>query len=136
MHGITVTWCTFFAGGFDQFEVESHFLSCLEWKNQTTDESRSVRVYKDAAPRWDRVALNLGFRPKQIQSIRHEPGDNQMKVFGEWFSNANSLPNKKRYPKKWSGLIRLLKDSDLGELSEEVKKALSAPYCDVRGNMD
>ena len=98
-------------------------------------EPKCVRVYNKAAWRWNLLADNLGLEPGEIESVRrnHFTDDERVTdVFRRWFDNANNLPNKERYPKKWSGLIRLLKDSDLGELSKEVHKALSAPYCNAR----
>ena len=127
-----------FAGDFDRFEVKHHFVSRLEWKDLPLAEPKCVRVYNMAAWKWNLVADNLGLEPGEIESIRrnHFTDDERViYVFRHWFNDANNLPSKERYPKKWSGLIRLLKDSDLGELSEEVHKALSAPYSDVRGNI-
>ena len=111
----------------------------MEWKNLATDEPKCVSVYMEAATKWDNVALCLGLSPGQILGIRNEPGNDMMKmsnVFDRWFSNADSLPNKKKYPKKWSGLIRLLIASQLGELSKKVKEALSAPFSDIRDNLE
>jgi hypothetical protein len=39
------------------------------------------------------------------------------------------------YPKSWEGLINLLEDAELGEVAEELKKALSSPQNSVRGNL-
>jgi hypothetical protein len=52
-------------------------------------------------------------------------------VFGRWFENA---PNARDYPKSWQGLIKLLKDVELGQVAEELKKALSSQTNSVRGN--
>ena len=128
----------FFAAEFDRFEVQSRLVSRLEWKDLTTDELKCVRVYKDAAPKWDQVAQCLGLGPSEIESVRLNYPTDEMRVttvFSHWFDNANNLPNWRKYPKKWSGLIRLLNDSDLGQLSEKVRKALSASYSDVRDNL-
>ena len=119
---------------FDHFDVEHRFVRQLEWKDSTSDELKKVRVYRTAASRWNSVAECLGLEPGEIQSIRqnHFSDDERvMDVFRCWFNSAN----KEKYPKKWSGLIRLLKDSELGELSDVVKTALSAPYSNVRCNL-
>ena len=111
-------------------------MSRLEWIDSATGEKKSVRVYNRAAWRWRNVAESLGLEPGEIESIRrnHFSDDERVTgVFRHWFDNANILPNKKLYPKKWSGLIRLLNDSDLGQLSEVVKNALSAASSNVRG---
>ena len=135
---MTNNYYSHFAAEFDRFEVKHYFVSRLEWKDSPMDESKCVRVYNKAAWKWNRVADNLGLEPGEIESIRrnHFTDDERVTdVFRHWFDNANNLPNKERYPKKWSGLIRLLKDSDLGQLSEEVKRAVSAPYSSARGNL-
>ena len=84
------------------------------------------------------MAETLGLEPGEIESIRRNyfsDDERVTDVFRHWFDNANNLPNKKIYPKKWSGLIKLLSDSDLGQLSEEVKTALSATSSNVRGTL-
>ena len=76
----------------------------------------------------------LGLELGEIESIRrNHPTDNERltNVLHHWFDNANNLPNNMMYPKERSGLIRLLEDSDLGQLSEEVHKAVSAPYSNL-----
>ena len=118
--------------------MKHHLVSRLEWADLDTGERKNVRVYNRAAWKWNNVATNLGLEPGEIQSIHrnHFSDDDRVTdVFRHWFDNANNLPNKNKYPKKWSGLIRLLNDSDLGQLSEEVKTALSATSSNVRGNL-
>jgi hypothetical protein len=56
-------------------------------------------------------------------------------MLGRWFEDARSLLNAGRYPKSWQGLINLLEDAELGEVAEELKKALSSPQNSVRGNL-
>ena len=85
------------------------------------------------------MAESLGLEPGEIESIQrnhYTDYERVTSVFRQWLENATNLPNKKKYPKKWSGLIRLLKDSDLVELSKKVKEVLSAPYSNVRGNIE
>ena len=129
---------SYFTADFDRFEVKHHFVSRLEWIDSDSGDKKNVRVYNGAAWRWSNVATNLGLGPGEIESIRrnHFSDDERVTdVFRHWFDNANNLPNKKIYPKKWSGLIRLLSDSELGQLSEEVKTALSATSSNVRGTL-
>ena len=114
-------------------------MSRLEWTDSGTGERKDIRVYKKAAAKWRDVADNLGFETGEIDGIGRshffKNDECVTDVFGRWLENANNLPNKNKYPKKWSGLIRLLSDSDLGQLSEEVKIALSATTSNVRGNL-
>ena len=98
-------------------------------------EPIKVKVYSTAKANWKTIA---GLLHNDIQGIDRRSADDNgcvERVFDTWLKNANSLPNKKRYPKKWSELIRLLRDSDLGELAEDLEKALAAPYNDVRDNL-
>ena len=110
----------------------------LEWKSRSSSKPIKVKVYNGVRAKWKTIAGLLGLEYNDIQGIdRRSADDNECveKVFDIWLKNANSLPNKKRYPKKWSGLIRLLRDSDLGELAEDLEGALAAPYNDARGNL-
>ena len=113
-------------------------MSRLEWTDSSTDKRKNVSIYKKAAWKWSNVATNLGLEPGEIESIRrnrYSDDERVTDVFGRWFDDAKNLPNSKKYPKKWSGLIRLLNDSELGQLSEEVKIALSATTSNVRGTL-
>ena len=118
---------------FDQFEVAPIYLRMLEWKSRSSNKPVKVKVYNGARANWRLIAGLLGLEHNDIQGIdRRSADDNECveRVFDTWLKNANSLPNKKRYPKKWSELIRLLRDSDLGELAEDLERALAAPYKD------
>ena len=118
--------------------MKHHFVNRLEWKYSATGEIKCIKVYNKAEVEWREVANSLGLELGEIRGIqRNNYSDDERvtDVFRHWFDNANNLPNKEKYPKKWSGLIRLLKDSNLGVLSEEVEKALTAPYSNVRGNL-
>ena len=120
--------------------MEPRLINRLEWKNLPLDtETKCVKVMQGAAANWPKLALCLGLNPSEVETIRQNYSTDDTRVitvFGQWLSNANNLPNSKRYPKKWSGLIKLLKDSDLGQLAEDVKKALSASYSDVKDNLE
>ena len=118
--------------------MKHHFVNRLEWIDFATGERKCVRVYKKAAWKWNDVATTLGLEPGEIESIRRNRFSDEERVsdvFRHWFDNAKNLPNKEWYPMKWSGLVRLLSDSDLGQLSEKVKTALSAASSNVRGNL-
>ena len=117
---------------FDQFEVKNHHLSLLEWRVGSSGGNK-VRVYDSAAAKWKLIAGNLGLEPGAITSIHHNNFDDRGRVtavFRHWFDNANSLPNRKKYPRKWSGLIKLLTDSQLAELAKKLETALH--HCDLK----
>lgn len=98
-----------------------------------------MRIYSSAARNWKLIGERLGLESGDMEGIRknnyNDDRDCVTAVFRHWFDNANNLPNKKRYPKKWSGLIRLLEDSSLGELAVRVKQALTAPYSNIRNTL-
>ena len=52
-----------------------------------------------------------------------------------WVDNAICLPRTERYPLTWKGLCQLLKDSEFGEVAQELKRALSSKFNSVRGNL-
>ena len=130
--------CLLFAADFDKYEVKHYFVSLLEWIDWATGEKKTVRVYNRAAWKWRNIAECLGLEPGEIARIRrnHFSDDGRvMDVFRHWFDNANYLPNRNKYPKNWSGLIQLLNDSDLKQLSEMVKTALSAASSNIKGEL-
>ena len=91
-----------------------------------------MTVYKAAKGKWNKIAECLGLN---IRREGHDDYERVTEVFHEWLDNANQLPNHKKYPLKWSGLIRLLEDSELGQLAKDLRCALSAPFNDVKGNL-
>ena len=100
---------------------------------------RELRIYSKIAHSWIQIATLLGFELGEIESIRKnytfDDYDRVTTVLKQWFENARSLSNPRGYPKSWEGLINLLKDAKLGEVAEEIKKALFSPKNDVRGNL-
>lgn len=120
---------------FDLFEVRNHHLGMLEWTSGAS--SGKITLYDSAQYKWEEIAERLGLEPGLITSINRNKFDDRQRVtavFEKWLSNANQLPNCSRYPRKWSGLIKLLEDSGLGQLSQDLEKALKCPVNSVRGN--
>ena len=96
---------------------------------------RELRIYSKIAHKWRRITTRLGFELGDIASIQNNyPVDHDQVtvVLGRWFENARDLPNASRYPKSWQGLINLLKDAELAEVAEELKRALSSLENSVR----
>ena len=99
---------------------------------------RELRVYSKIAHRWRQIATRLGFELGEIESIDADYHTSYIRItfiLGRWFENARSLSNASRYPKSWHGLINLLEDAELGEVADEMIKALSSPKNGVRGNL-
>ena len=121
---------------YDQIEIESHFLNRIEWE-EVDGRMSEVQIYDSCIHIWPRIAQELGLSVGQVASIRTDGVDEYdrvTKVFGMWLDNANNLPNKHLYPKTWTGLITLLNNVQLGEVSDKVCKALLAHTNSVHGN--
>ena len=118
--------------------MESVHLNLLEYKVSSSSEPVKMKVYDKSKANWRTIAGLLGLGHGDIQGIHRRSGDDREcveAVFDHWLKNANCLPNKRKYPKKWSGLIRLLNDAELGELAGDLEKSLTAPFSDVRDNL-
>ena len=121
----------------NRLQVQDHFLSLIKWKESENGEVQELRIYDSAESKWDRIGRCLGFNEGHIESIgdvRHNNYSRVCKVFQEWFENAGGLPNHMKYPKTWEGLIALLVDSALKELSDKLRRALEAPFSDLKGD--
>lgn len=120
--------------------MKHHLLSSIEWKESSVgDNVHKVAIYDTAESKWNKIAEHLGLKPDKIISIQDHHGiDDHGRVtvaFSEWLNNANQLPNRKKYPLKWSGLIQLLRDSELGQLAEDLRCALTAPVSNIKDNL-
>ena len=116
-------------------DIENRFVDLIKWEDEN-GVKRELRIYSKVAHKWRQIATQLGFEPGEIESIRkNNPFDDRDRVtvvLGRWFDNAKNLPNASRYPKSWQGLINLLEDAELGEVAEELKRALSSSWNSVR----
>ena len=118
-------------------DVEHHFVDLIKWEDENGVQ-RELKIYSKIAHKWRQIATRLGFEPGEIESVEenHHRNDSRITaVLRRWFENARSLSNASRYPKSWQGLINLLEDAELGEVSGELKKALSSSLSTVRGNL-
>ena len=119
----------------DLQDIENRFVDLIKWEDEN-GVKRELRIYSKIAHKWRQIATQLGFELGEIESIRkNNPFDDHDRVtvvLGRWFDNARNLPNASRYPKSWQGLINLLEDAELGEVAEELKRALSSSWSSVR----
>ena len=113
-----------------------HFVHLIKWKDENGIK-RELKIYSKVAHKWKEIATRLGLELGQITTIINDNCQNSScitDVFQRWFEHAAHLPNAKDYPKSWRGLINLLNDVQLGEVAEELKKALTSQTNSVRGN--
>ena len=118
-------------------DVEHHFVDLIKWEDEN-GVKRELRIYSKIAHKWRQIATRLGFELGEIESVEENHHRNSARitaVLRQWFENAVNLPNSRRYPKSWQGLINLLEDTELGEVAGELKKALHSPQNSVRGNL-
>ena len=108
--------------------VEHHLLDLIRWEDEN-GATRELKIYSKTAHKWRQIATRLGIEPGEIESIEENNPKNHSRlvaVMGQWFDNANNLPNASRYPKSWPGLINLLEDAGLGMVAEKLQLALSS----------
>ena len=71
---------------------------------------------------WHAIGLKLGIREDILQGIK-VARDNDMQRLGAvwtmWFKKSDQIANDKVYPFSWSGLRRLLADSEKKNIANE-----------------
>ena len=130
------TWLLYGLSDYYKGEVENRHMNRIEWMEE--GEEREMEIYDEAACMWERIGQTLGLQEGTLTSINrncHDDRGRTIKVFGHWMTDASNLPNSKKYPKTWPALVRLLKNSHLSDLSEKLRRALSANVSTLRGNL-
>ena len=97
-----------------------------------------MSIYDQIAPKWRKAGEIIGLEHYALIGIKHDHAEDREKataVLQIWMENASNLPRYDKYPMTWIGLVALLKDCDLGTLSETVDKALKADVNSVKGNI-
>ena len=97
-----------------------HELDLIEFGGKT------VKVIDRSAADWEKVATRLYFNVSIIKSIRKNPNPQTAEercaaVFEKWLEGADGL----RKPLTWATVVTILKEADLGTLSEELDSVLS-----------
>ena len=111
--------------------VAPHHLNLLEWEDKNGDK-HELRIYSEISHKWRQIAELLGFKHGEIESLNeryHGNCDHKVRhVLGRWFEDAANLPlpGANKYPRSWAGLNSLLDKVQLGEVAEELRKALSS----------
>ena len=115
-------------------DIEHCFLDLIRWEDEN-GVNRELRIYPKIANKWRQIATQLGLELGEIESINADYRINYSRisaVFRQWFENPRYLSNASRYPESWQGLINLLKDTELGEVAQELQRALNSPKNSVR----
>ena len=97
-------------------------------------------IVQKTAYQWRTLATLLGVEPTVIESIAN-PGSGKTPeqclsdVFNKYWSSDGSAGTREEYPRTWRGLYTLLEDAELGEVADDLSKALSSEYNSVCGTM-
>ena len=109
-------------------------MDLINWEDENGFK-RELRIYSKIAHKWRQITTRLDVELGEIKSIDEECRTRYSRitaVFTQWFENAKNMPNARKYPKTWQGLINLLEDAKLSEIAAELKRALSSPKNSVR----
>ena len=91
---------------------------------------KAVRIIEVVAPKWEEVAIGLGYRghvTKTIEKTAHnQPIKASRSMLLQWLDGHKYL----RWPVTWATLIEVLRDeADLATLVENVTKCLESLVC-------
>ena len=85
---------------------------------------KTVKVLEGAGNKWDKIATRLHFEHHRISQIWTESQNNTERaccsVFGQWLDGKEGL----RTPRTWRTVIKVLRESDLGQLADDLKEVL------------
>ena len=80
-------------------------------------DGNEVRIMEKAAPKWDEVAIALGFDGARIEAIEmgthYQPGNACRKMFTGWLAGGHDLK-----PPTWDVLIQSLRAASLTDVSD------------------
>lgn len=111
------------------------YLQLLKWYD-VQNKRQDLRLLRDLAPIWDRVAETLHLSPAEIKIIeRNNSGDQSgriREVVVKWLTNGSQLPEADRYPVNWRGFFHILLDAEQSDKAATLKNALSANRSNIR----
>ena len=94
---------------------------------------KTVRIFERGASKWDRIATRLHFEGHMIEQIwtdsKHDTFRACQTIFTKWLDGLEGL----RTPRTWDTVIKALKEADLGQLADDLKKVLLVKHS---GNID
>lgn len=111
------------------------YLQLLKWYD-SQNKRQDLRLLRELAPLWDRVAGTLHLSAAEVQIIKKNNNDDQLgrirEVIVKWLSNGSMLPEADRYPVSWRGFFHLLLDAEESDMATALKSALSANRSNIR----
>ena len=126
------------------WNVQIRDMQCLNrirYRDPNTSEKKELRILDDLSADWERIGEILGFRPPEIDAIRHAgagktPTQCLSDVISKWMQNAEKMPSSKRYPWNWTGFHNMLEDSKHGATANDLKAAINSSCSDLHQNFD
>ena len=117
------------------------YLNLIKYHDLDTSEKKELRILKDLAADWENIGETLGLGPSEIATIRNAgagttPEQGLRGVITVWMQNADNMPCSKLYPCTWTGLYKVLMDSEHGTTANNLKAAISATRSDLHQNYD
>ena len=86
--------------------------------------SKTIRIISSSAARWEKIATRLYFDGNTISAIRRDAHfqveEACRTVFTVWLGGKEGS----REPKTWATVVAILKEADLGVLSDELNSIL------------
>ena len=117
----------------------SKHLQLIKWLpgGLRTSRQKKLMIVQKTASKWRDISTLLGVEPTVIESIAN-PGSGKTPeqclsdVFNKYWSDGTGV---EEYRRTWRGLYTLLEDVELGEVADDLNKALSSEYNSVCGTM-
>ena len=112
------------------------YFNLIRYHDPNTSEKKELRILDDLSTDWEDIGEILGFRPPEINAIRHAragitPIQCFQEVISKWIQNADNMPFRKQYPCNWKGLYNMLRDSKHGATANDLKAAITASSSDL-----
>ena len=117
------------------------YLNLIRYYDPNTSKKNELRILDDLAADWECIGELLGFRPPEIEAIRH-PGAGRIpiqclrEVISKWIENADNMRSSKQYPCNWNGLYNILINSKHGATASDLNAAITASSSDLHQNFD
>ena len=86
---------------------------------------KKVTILKNIAPKWQELAIEMGFEYSEIEIVdmenRNNPKDTVYKILGRWLEGEVTTDTR---PLTWSTLIECLSNIECQSLADELSQIL------------
>jgi len=102
-------------------------LSLIFLRYEDEGETHTIRILEEVCNHWTGIGALIGLGNGRIEAIEKkslkDPKECCKEVFKDWLQQAEK---KNGYSHSWSGLLKLLDDSDLISLKKRLQKCLKS----------